>query len=357
MEVAPQRIETLVQRHGRHPYSGDLPRTSDPNDALALARIGNIAAEGIRLRSELAQELIAETSPGFTLVVFPELHDAGHFLWHTADPDHPVFTGEVYSRRDVSPSLEDLYVATDTEIGNIRKAGGSDCSVAVMALHGMRSGVGWPTLASLLLERGDLLHPATWRSRTPRDNLIALFGALKKRAPKPVRDLYRRRAGTALQIRMARPTMIPDHDWKRTKAFPVMDDHAGFIRLNLAGREREGIVDRGSYNEIVEMVERAGRSLKTDTGADLVEEIVRPVGVEPERLELPDAVVHWTDEAFKARPPTINGVELPPPLFPGRTGRHEARGFCIADGEIAAVLADSVRTEDLHRALIHPLIS
>src|SRR5256885_8916367 len=43
---------------------------------------------------------------------------------------------------------------------------------------------------------------------------------------------------------LARPTMLPAYDWARTRAFSLPTDQHGWIRINLRGRERAGIVLR-----------------------------------------------------------------------------------------------------------------
>mgnify|MGYP003694551411 CR=1 FL=1 len=94
--------------------------------------------------------------------------------------------------------------------------------------------------------------------------------------------------------------MLPVYDWKTTRAFSLPTDQYGWIRLNLAGREAQGIVSVDQYDETCEQLEAMLLALTTESGASLVRDIVRTAASAKCALgnPLPDLVVHWEDAAF-----------------------------------------------------------
>jgi len=86
-------------------------------------------------------------------------------------------------------------------------------------------------------------------------------------------------------------------DWSRTVAFAIPGLHAGFIRVNLAGREPAGTVDTGAgYRELVAEIEaELLRLVDPVAGGPAVRRVYRTAdlsgGAPPEQL--PDLVVEW----------------------------------------------------------------
>jgi predicted AlkP superfamily phosphohydrolase/phosphomutase len=112
-----------------------------------------------------------------------------------------------------------------------------------------------------------------------------LRGALSARLPQSVQERRlseRFRAGT---------------DWSRTVAFAIPGLHAGFIRVNLAGREPAGTVDTGTgYRELVAEIEaELARLVDPVAGGPAVRRVYRTSdltgGAPPDHL--PDLVVEW----------------------------------------------------------------
>ena len=344
LESAPASVAEIVGRHDRHPYGAHAPRSEHPSDAEAVAAIANTAMDGIRKRGALAAELLAAHEPDFAIIVFTELHDAGHHLWHTVEPDSPMYEG--IDLADVAgPTLADLYVAADEEIGRlVRAMGGDDVTVAVVSLSGMRAGFGWPQLLTPLLVRGGHLPDERGLRAVFRDR-ASLFAALKRLVPRRLKRLYHQNAAAETQIKLARSTMVSSHDWSRTRAFEAMQDGYGYCRLNVEGRERDGIVPLGDYESVREAIIGEAVATRADDGRELVADVVRPTSAAgPASLGLPDIVFHWTLDA--ERPPhiTIDGNPIPPPLATGRTAHHRQAGFCIATGGLADRLVDPMPT-------------
>src|SRR5262249_20124841 len=198
-----------------------------------------------------------------------------------------------------SPNLVDVLREIDAQIGRIVDAADPDTAVVTFSLHGMKPGVGIPMLAAPVLERLGFSTPRTMRSLGWRDRAVKLYEGAKRHAPSGLRSLYQRTTSYATRKRLARPTIIPPHDWSRTRAFSLPTDQRGYLRVNLAGREAQGIVPERDYEATCDEIEDAMMALRTPEGERLASGVQRPAqasGSPPSGL--PDVIVDWTDAAF-----------------------------------------------------------
>jgi predicted AlkP superfamily phosphohydrolase/phosphomutase len=122
-------------------------------------------------------------------------------------------------------------------------------------------------------------------------------------------------------------------DWSRTRAYCLPTDLEGYIRVNLRGRESEGIVAPGAdYERACDELTAALLAL-TDpaTGRAAVREVVRTDRAFPggRRHHLPDLIVIWDAAGLVERlaSPAIGTVAMASP--DGRPGTHAAPGFLL----------------------------
>ena len=352
LRAGPEEIRSLVQESIPHPLSANRFVTATPDSKSNLEELASACCTGVRLRGMMAKRLIQKTNPQLSIVVFPEIHHAGHQLWHTIAPDHPIYDGLERNGRSFEPLLKSVLRAIDEQIGEL--IGASNAStVMVFALHGMRPALGFPVfLGPLLCERG-FSQLATWSSQSWTSRAMSVFAAIKRKAPTPLKKLYYQMTPSTATYALARPTMLPAYDWKHTRAFSLPTDQYGWIRINLKGREAEGIVPPDEYEKVcLELIEMLSL-LTAETGELLVEDITRTAdGAESALVNpLPDLVVHWRDAAF------ISSLKLKESKVPGlmvskkSTGQHAAPGFCIYSGQDNIGLDGVVAAKDLWRLI------
>jgi predicted AlkP superfamily phosphohydrolase/phosphomutase len=305
MHAVPASLAARVRAiGGEHPMTGALDATTTGRGADGVLE-GCLA--GARQRARLAEHLLREEAPELFLAVFPEIHRASHVLWHTATPGQP--------------GLVDLYREVDRHLGRLVAAAGEGAAVLVFSLHGIRATRGVPDLLDPLLRARGLAAP---RRETP-------LSALKRRMPTGVKRLYHRLVPRAMTVQVARSGLTPRYDWSRTRAFPLPTDQHGWIRVNLAGREAEGIVPPAQYGATCEEIAGLLAALRTDDGEPVVQRVIRVAGDDPAAApaRLPDLVVHWAARAnagpFRLRTPPL-ACEL---VFPRVTGQHAPEGFWV----------------------------
>jgi predicted AlkP superfamily phosphohydrolase/phosphomutase len=310
---------------------------------------------GAELRGRLAQQLLTKTQWDFALIVFPEIHHGAHHLWHTADFDPVVHSGfNSESGTVITPSLEDVCREIDRQIGILTETVGSDCLVMVFSLHGMRPCAGVSSfLPELLCEKG-FASLSEWSKQSWRDRARSLLARVKRRAPRIARELYYRTLSLDATRSLAAPTILPVYDWSSTRAFSLPTDQHGWIRINLNGRERDGIVLPKEYEQTCAELESLMRNLCREDGAPLVEEVVRTAPAATARSsKLPDLVVHWADSAFQTGQ-KINDSEVVTETISRKfTGQHARDGFCIIKGGYDIAKSDTLSATDMHRVIEH----
>ena len=122
--------DALVRRFGPHP-AGDADSTPGWHQPAYLRWLARALVTGAQRRAE-AMVWLCDQQPDwkFALVVFSEMHSAGHHLWH-AVADHPLGVD--------APSLElfeRVAVAIDDALGTLIAALPSS-RVVVLSVHGV----------------------------------------------------------------------------------------------------------------------------------------------------------------------------------------------------------------------------
>jgi predicted AlkP superfamily phosphohydrolase/phosphomutase len=364
LQTGPNEIFSLVKQSPPHPLSANRFVDTTPDNQSDLKELTAACVEGVRLRGALAQRLIAEAKPRLSLLVFPEIHHASHQMWHTVEPDHEVYrgrqlNGELSRGGMPSPLLKKVYGAVDKQIAGLIETAGSEASVLVFALHGMRPALGFPAfLGPLLCERG-FARLANFRSQSWSGRALSLLAATKRHTPDALKQLYYKLTPTAATHKLARPTMLPVYDWQNTRAFSLPTDQYGWIRVNLREREAQGSVPPEQYEETCKLLEELLLGLTTESGELLVQDITR-TAVNAEnalRNPLPDLVVHWRDATF-ASPLKIRDSKVQvEPVGKKSTGQHASEGFCIYRSVNAPHLDDVVAAKDLGRLMTTTLDS
>ncbi len=354
MLVSPPGVgEWLARTVGDHPLGGSRVEVSGPGDRRALQRLAAMCRSGVRLRGSLATRFLAEWRPDVLIVVFPEVHHASHYLWHTVHSmvDSPLGSQEGANTGSI-PGLIDVYREVDRQIGDLTRAVGEDATVLVFSLHGMRATRGIPTVLDPLVRSLGMAARRSWRSGSWSARRDEARSLARRIVPPPLRRLYRR-ASRSL-VRLPQRYVPLAFDWPRTIAFPIPTDQHGWLRLNLRGREVEGAVDAARYDEVCAQLEQVLRGLRTIRGDRVVADVLRvgrEAGHPPEHL--PDLIVHWDDHAL------ANPLRLASPRLAARpqgtrfTGQHAPSGFFLLRPAAGRTLSPGavVGADELHRVV------
>jgi predicted AlkP superfamily phosphohydrolase/phosphomutase len=282
--------------------------------------------------AEVAIEQLRERRFDLVWLTFAAPHLAGHRLWEVP----PYIEDDELSaahRRQLDGALGDVYEEVDTQLGRVLAALPEEADVIACSVLGM----------DVNTSRADML---------PGMLSAVLGGSRGEEAPdSDSGGMWRLRAALSGRVRAAAAAAMPDRlaleltarlelrgvDWSATRAFAHPADNQGYICLNRRGREREGIVDPGEVDELIESIRDGLGDFRDPDGTPAVASVDRVAerwqGAAAGRL--PDLVVRW-------RPTSSIAIEaLHSPRFgtvrrqgygSGRTGNH-------TDGDAWAVLA------------------
>ena len=352
LRAGPTEILPIIQQSPQHPLSSNRFATATPDRKNVLESLAGACCEGARLRGSLARRLISQTHPQLSVIVFPEIHHAGHQLWHSIASEHAFYDGMKRNGTSMEPLLKDVHRAIDEQIGALIDASSAK-TVMVFALHGMRAALGFPAfLGPLLCERG-FSRLSTWSSQNWTSRTTSAFAAVKRNTPTPLKQLYYSMAPATTTYKLARPTMLPAYDWQNTRAFSLPTDQYGWIRINLNGRESAGIVSPDEYEDLCSELTAMLSTLTSETGELLVGNVTRTApDVESARVNpLPDLVIHWRDAAFSSSLKIKGSNVVPKRVSKKTTGQHSPLGFCVYSGTPSAGVNGQIAAKDLWRLM------
>ena len=331
--ATPESAAARMNAVGEYPAFEGLGPPPAPTDSHVLETLGKRSVAGIRLRTELATALIGETRPDLAIIVFPEIHTAGHALWHTVEPSHRLYRKMPPVKAPETGGIHQQMFEVDNAIGRLLEAA-PDAAVVVFSLHGMTASGARPSFLSPLLHERGWSSPLTARIGSGGAFARHAAAKAKRRAPSWVRRRYHKVMPRSTVRQLASKTTTAGYDWAGTRAFTYGIEQSDGIRLNLRGRERDGIVAKQDYQPIVDALASELGELTTTDGRPLVSKVFHGFSDGDPHPTLPDLVVHWAEDAFDP-PYELAGSTVTGPAVTFHktgTGRHLPTGFCIARG-------------------------
>jgi len=358
----------------RWTYGMPFP-SSDDTQAM-----GEALGRALDLRADTACWLATERFPDWDLfiAVAGELHGAVEGLWHGIDSSHPLHGHP--SAPAAERALVNVHRSLDRMLGRLMASNGHTALIA-FNLGGMgpnHSDVASMVLLPDLLYRHAFGHPllsvpSEWAARPGGMPIIedglswtvsskawvppiaterldwlpsGSLRSLARRLPTPVKGVlkgaraavadWRARAGpTARQDLHWQPALRYRRHWPRMPAFALPSFYDGRIRLNLRGRERDGMIEPSRYDEACEEIASLLRECRNPrTGEPAVEVIERADTREPLALagSEADLIVVWRGVVTAIEHPRL-GLVGPVPLR--RTGGHTGRygvAYVVAPG-------------------------
>lgn len=185
-----------------------------------------------RERMKALDYLLGRFDEGLLFFYFSSLDQGTHMLWGSMDEKHPFYEPDDL----LQDGIRILYREMDDAVGRVLARLDDDTTLIIMSDHGFAPFYRQVNLNTWLLSKGyaELLDPRG-QGQYP---------------------------------------LFMNVDWSRTRAYAV---GLNGVYLNLAGREREGIVDPKDYDRVLDALERDLLALRDPkTGEEVVTELVRP---------------------------------------------------------------------------------
>lgn len=331
----PQTVDEVFGRHSAEEMLGLRRRL--------LGAPGRVA--------DAFEVLSADGDVDLVWLTFCAAHVAGHQFWDLSQLD-PGGLDDAAARL-LGTALDDVYAAVDAAIGRVVATLPPEADLLVLSPVGM----------DVNTSRADLLPEMLRAILDPADPDAAggsgLAGSIwKLRAALPT-GLRAKVAGAlpeATALELTARLELRGVDWSTTRAFAHPAENQGYIRLNLRGRERDGIVDPDDAKALMDEI---AEGLATFTDPDgtpsvaSVERVADRFGDGHRADLLPDLVVRWTPT------PATRLDWVSSPVFgtvhrhgvgSGRSGNHtegDAWALAVPGAGRHAELTDPPRLEDV----------
>lgn len=300
---APEPVDEVFGRHGAEEMLGLRRRLLGAPSRVADA----------------AGLLLPEQRFDLAWLTFCAAHVAGHQFWDLSQLD-PAGLDEA-AERVLGGTLDDVYAAVDTALARVLAGLPDGTDVMVVSPVGMEVNTSRADLLPEMLRA--VLDPATAAAAEP-SSIWRLRATLPSGLRARVASALPERVALDLTSRLE----LRGVDWGTTRAFAHPAENQGYIRINLRGRERDGIVAPEDADALMdEIVVGLGTFCDLDGHAAVasVERVAERFGVGARAHLLPDLIVRWTD-----RPTTrLEGVRSPRygtvrrhGVGSGRSGNH-----------------------------------
>ena len=360
VSTPPELIDALTEQFGEHPGlhkdNSEVWEHSRLIETLELLRIG------IQRRTEICKHLLETHEWDLFLTAYGETHSGGHIFWHLSQPDHPLH--EVIDQWPEDPLLQ-VYKHCDVAIGELRRTV-PNAHFIVFSGTGMQAN-GTDALSMFFLP--ELLHRYSFDGQSaiaessgsipaPEDTLSTqkswsteLWS--RKTDWNPLRRLARKYPGLSRRYFPIEqvfgsgygPNPPWDYDedlnfipatwyanlWPKMTAFALPSFSDGYVRLNLVGREKCGIVNPDDYETELDAIERVlADSRCARTGLPILRETKRFSRDRDANQGDADLVAIWSDVV-------PDGIEHPKYGRIGfiphrRSGSHNLNGFFVLNG-------------------------
>jgi predicted AlkP superfamily phosphohydrolase/phosphomutase len=322
-------LRDLKRRFGTYPLTLEAKRLGlrTPDATAVEERL----LRSVEYKGATAQWLLEREGWDLAVLGFCEPHPAGHYLW-PAEAD-------AVDRADAAlfQPLFNVYAAIDRALGALYDRVQEDTVVIVVSGDGVRPNrCGWHLLPMVLERLGYICPKIGGSTGYHLSSTPSLLGRVKGLLPPTSKRWIINRLPWRLRDRLGAQIQSAAIDWSHTRAFTLPTDLEGCIRINLKGREPQGIVEPGAqYTDLCEEIRvRLEELTNPANGARAVREVwIRDEVFPGNRQEhLPDLMVTWNDALpfgalASSRIGIVEGVSPDP-----RPGTHSPEGFLLATG-------------------------
>jgi predicted AlkP superfamily phosphohydrolase/phosphomutase len=324
----------MTSRHAAHPSW--INRDYDRNP-VSERRYRRILRKLVRRRTDLAIELLDRGEWNFAIVNFTEPHFAGHAFFHHLESAEPQRTRARYA----APSgLLEVYAETDRNLARLVEAAGPETDVLVFSTIGLRPNESSKDLlGEIMIALGYQVPSVSTSSGRVRGAAVRVGSTV---VPRFLRHRLRKLVPTGTAESIADRAWGESIDWSRSTAVSEAEPGSAWLRINLAGREPEGIVAAADREALIaELIDELFKLVDADTGAPAVAEVIPVAEIAPGELagQMADLLVQWTPgKRIRAvRHPRVGTISDGGGPY-ART-EHNGNGFLVAAGPGIAATA------------------
>jgi predicted AlkP superfamily phosphohydrolase/phosphomutase len=318
-------LEEVTRKFGP---SVQIVEAPDADPAQNRRMHGELLAR-VERKGAMCRYLIERARPDLVVCCFGESHTAGHQFWRYCAEGSAQAPADGH---EFAHAIRDVYQAIDRQAGLLLAQMPSSTNVFVLSSIGLADH--YPT--------GGLMEafcPRLGYQAQPEPNPISFqpMALARRMLPKTWRIAASRHLSRETREGLFAKQFRASANWQKTTAFAIPSIYTGFLRVNLRGREPEGIIEPGAqYDAILQRLETDLRQLiDPRTGQPAIEKVVRAseiYGCKPPDV-LPDLIVQWkscTHFLDRVVHPKAELTQEKPEFF--RDSEHTDHGFVAAAG-------------------------
>lgn len=324
----PRSMQRKLERElGRPPVGEEVyGRPETPS----LLRLKNSLVAAPRRGADVIETILKREPFDLVWISLSAAHLGGHRFYDITQFSEEL---ELARHRELVTALHDIYRAVNDALARIVAVLPNGTDLIVMSPTGMGPNNSRSHLLPAMLE-------AVLTDRDPHKYLHHAA---------PGSSLWRIRSAVPTSVRAWIAQMIPDRlalelaarlelrgvQWDRTKAFTMPSDDAGYLRLNLRGRERDGIVEPKEVEPLLEKITNGLLTFQNNDGSQAIRKIWRlsELGYPGScHDQLPDLVIQWNERPVMPLMGirSIQFREIPSPGWgTGRTGCHTGEAWAL----------------------------
>jgi predicted AlkP superfamily phosphohydrolase/phosphomutase len=292
-------------------------------------RAHHLLVQRVEQKAKLVRHYLQQNRYDLIVIGFCEAHTAAHRFWDygAGESGQAIVDGA----QELVHALRDVYQALDRQVGRLLVDIGK-ANVFIVSLFGMKAH--YPTSGLINAFCRQLGYHVLSQSSSQPLTPLAL---IRRIVPGSWRARTSRLLPTPIQDRLGADLFRSQTDWSRTRAFPLPSLNVGYIRVNLRGREPQGLVEPGKpYTQLLDDIEAdLAHLVDVKTGRPAVENVMRiaeSLGQDPP-WDLPDLCIEW-----KAAPYLIERLSHPTGeitqqrMHYNRSSGHNFIGSVVAAG-------------------------
>ena len=322
----PELFGELEARYGRPPpwLDDDVVNRGE----RSAARYLRVLERSVAARTELLLQLLRDRPWDVCVASYQEAHNGGHVFHRYVDPTH--WAHDAGRAERFGGALLEVQKLIDHGVARLLESLPSDTDVVLFSGTGFRANSnGLQILPEALIGLGYTVP----RTASP---LPRALNAVSRAIPWSIRRHVNRRLSNERQSVLLARMWEESIDWTRTRAVAETAFSAGWVRINLRGREPHGIVAPGSeYDALCAEIAGELRALRhAETGAPAVAEVIRmdELADGPHAGEFPDLYVRWAPEGFLRALTHPRLDVLRENMRDVAVSEHSGEGFLVAAG-------------------------
>ena len=273
--------------------------------------------------AEVAAKLLSEEGFDLVWLTLSAGHIAGHWF---LDPSRlPREELELRMKAEVDATLGDVYAAADQSLAYVLDALPSGTDIIVLSPSGMGPNASRTHLLPGMLQA--VLSEKRLQSNETKAAGNSLW-RLRAMLPTGLRASVARVLPDRMTLALTARLEMAGIDWTKTRAFMVPSGDCGYVRLNLRGRERDGIVSPREADELLNRIASGLQTFRDPDGEPAISKIEFPAGsLDCSGLlhPFPDLIVHWSERLPPLQAGAVSAQfgEIPSVGWgSGRSGEH-----------------------------------